>query len=142
TQVLFDAAEAIRLSAVLLTPIMPSSSVEILRRLGVSSDGLQLERDGRWRTDGDRVLRQEGPLWPRFEPADTQIRRYDEPAGAYDDSVGADRRVGPKEIATLTQNPTPPPPTTGPAAPGTSQPVTAAERLAIDDFMKIELRVA
>src|SRR5438132_7599620 len=34
TQVLFDAAEAIRLAAVLLTPIMPSSAKEILRRVG------------------------------------------------------------------------------------------------------------
>ena len=34
TQVLFDAAEAIRLAAVLLQPIMPSSSQEILRRVG------------------------------------------------------------------------------------------------------------
>ena len=32
TQVLFDAAEAIRLAAVLLEPIMPSSSREILAR--------------------------------------------------------------------------------------------------------------
>ena len=34
TQVLFDASEAIRLAAVLLEPIMPSSSREILRRVG------------------------------------------------------------------------------------------------------------
>ena len=34
TQVLFDAAEAMRLAAVLLAPIMPSSSREILRRVG------------------------------------------------------------------------------------------------------------
>ena len=36
TQVLFDAAEAIRLAAVLLSPIMPASSAEILRRVGSS----------------------------------------------------------------------------------------------------------
>ena len=34
SQVLFDSAEAIRLAAVLLSPIMPASSQEILRRVG------------------------------------------------------------------------------------------------------------
>src|SRR5439155_12584698 len=45
TQVLFDAAEAIRLAAVLLSPIMPASSAEILRRVGAASEGLRLDRD-------------------------------------------------------------------------------------------------
>ena len=67
TQVLFDAAEAIRLAAVLLLPIMPSSSREILRRVGAAPDGVQLDQDGRWRADGERRLLQEGPLWPRQE---------------------------------------------------------------------------
>ena len=52
SQVLFDAAEAIRLAAVLLAPIMPASSREILRRVGASADGLDFDRDGRWRHDG------------------------------------------------------------------------------------------
>ena len=34
TQVLFDAAEAVRLAAVLLLPVMPASAAEILRRVG------------------------------------------------------------------------------------------------------------
>src|SRR5581483_5245186 len=40
TQVLFDAAEAVRLAAVLLEPVMPSSSREILRRVGASTEGV------------------------------------------------------------------------------------------------------
>src|SRR5204862_3470713 len=67
TQVLFDSAEAIRLAAVLLEPIVPTSSREILRRVGASADGLNFDRDGRWRHDGERVLTQAGPLWPRKE---------------------------------------------------------------------------
>ena len=67
TQVLFDAAEAIRLAAVLLSPIMPASSREILRRVGATSDSLNLDRDGRWRADGERVLVQDASLWPRFD---------------------------------------------------------------------------
>jgi methionyl-tRNA synthetase len=110
-QVLFDASEAIRLAAVMLEPMMPTASREILRRVGISSDGLNFERDGRWRTDGERTLLQEGALWPR------------------------------KETSTVSDNPLPPDaPSPGarvetPAAP-------ASDRISIEDFMKVELRVA
>ena len=67
TQVLFDAAEAIRLAAVLLAPIMPASSAEILRRVGAPASRSHFDRDGRWRNEGERVLAQDGPLWPRKE---------------------------------------------------------------------------
>src|SRR5205823_3773680 len=67
TQALFDAAEAIRLAAVLLMPIMPAASSEIQRRAGVPAASLRLDRDGRWRNDGERILLQEGALWPRDE---------------------------------------------------------------------------
>src|SRR5262249_41401425 len=126
TQVLFDAAEAIRLAAVLLEPIMPSSCREILRRVGVSSEGLNFDRDGVWRNAGERALLQEGPLWPR---------------------VGADARLGPKETTTVSDNPLPPEaPSPGahpPPAPVASPAAAAADaRITIDDFMKVELRVA
>jgi methionyl-tRNA synthetase len=120
TQALFDAAEAIRLAGVMLTPIMPSSSAEILRRIGAAG-APQLDRDGRWRNTGERSLKQEGPLWPRFEPA------------------GAPVRVGPKETATVSDNPTPSAP---PAASSTPPAPATPDRVSIDDFMKIELRVA
>ena len=122
TQVLFDSAEAIRLAAVLLLPIMPSSSREILRRVGATPDGVQLDQDGRWRADGERRLLQEGSLWPRRE-------------------------------STVSENPLPPDapapgahPGPAPVVPASATPVAppapAAERIAIDDFMKVELRVA
>jgi methionyl-tRNA synthetase len=72
TQVLFDAAEAIRLAAVLLSPIMPKSSEEILRRVGRGSDSLRLDRDGRWIADGERVVIQDAALWPRFDKKNTK----------------------------------------------------------------------
>jgi methionyl-tRNA synthetase len=122
SQVLFDAAEAIRLAAVLLTPMMPTSSREILRRVGASSDDLNFDRDGRWRHAGERSLLQEGPLWPR------------------------------KETTTVTDNPIPPDGPSPGALPPVSAPVAAAApaaaapaadtRISIDDFMKVELRVA
>src|SRR5207253_219892 len=128
TQTLFDAAEAIRLAAVLLTPIMPASSAEILRRVGASADSLHLDRDGRWRNAGERVLKQEGPLWPRVDTSG------DRPAP----SIAADRRVGPtKELATVADN-APPPPQPAPAPTAAPSPPSAAssDRIAIDDFMK------
>jgi methionyl-tRNA synthetase len=113
SQVLFDSAEAIRLAAVLLSPFMPGSTREILRRVGASADTLNLDRDGYWRADGARTLALDGPLWPR------------------------------KEHTTVadSQAPGTPAPGTAPgtAAPGTSAP---APRISIDDFMKVELRVA
>jgi methionyl-tRNA synthetase len=121
TQVLFDAAEAIRLAAVLLTPFMPASGAEILRRMGAASGPLSLDRDGRWRNEGERVLLQEGPIWPRTDRvqagvADVQARR--------------------KEI--VVEQPMSP----GAPVPPVPPVVDAVDRISIDDFMKVELRVA
>ena len=115
SQVLFDTAEAVRLAAVMLTPIMPSSAAEILRRVGGRRDHLQLDLDGRWRADGERIIRQEGPLWPRHDKEKTVLTEETKP-------------VAPAQ------------PTDAPAA----QPAPPAEpaRISIDDFMKVELRVA
>jgi methionyl-tRNA synthetase len=145
SQVLFDAAEAIRLAAVLLAPIMPSSSAEILRRVGVPSTDLHLDRDGRWRTDGERILKQEGPLWPRYDASGSaseaeslrsrprSLERLG--GGAPSRDVNNVRREEP----IVTENPTPP--ATPPAAAPSATPATG-DRLSIYDFMKVELRVA
>jgi methionyl-tRNA synthetase len=139
SQVLFDAAEAIRLAAVLLVPIMPTASAEILRRVGSPSDALRLDRDGQWRAEGERALVQEGPLWPRKEQKPLTDHTTPPEAG---------------HPAPSTQHPAPgaqhPAPGTEHAAPGTEHPAPGTERapdavgprIAIDDFMKIELRVA
>ena len=128
SQVLFDAAEAIRLAAVLLSPIIPASSREILRRVGASSDAMNFDSDGRWRSHGDRLITQDGPLWPRVE-----------------NSVGADLRVGLKETRTVSENPLPPDAPSPGAVPPPAPVAPAApvsERISIEDFMKVELRVA
>jgi methionyl-tRNA synthetase len=135
SQVLFDAAEAIRLAAMMLAPIIPTSSREIMRRIGASADGLNFDRDGHWRTDGERIVTQDGPLWPRLE-----------------NPGKADTRVGAKETSIVSDNPLPPdapspgalPPVSAPAAsatPAAAAPI-ADNRISIDDFMKVELRTA
>ena len=116
-EVLFDVAEAIRVAAVLLTPVMPSSCAEILRRVGekTASVDLRLDRDSRWRADGVREIVKGAALWPRSEE-----KVEEKPIGGAGEA----------------------------GAPGATQAVgagaTAAEdtRISIDDFMKVELRVA
>ncbi len=119
SQALFDSAEAIRLAAVLLTPIMPAASAEILRRVGVSGANLHLDRDGQWRNHGERRLAVEGPLWPRKES-----------------STVSDESVRPAVPAA--------PPAHHPAAAAAPPPTAApaGDKISIDDFMKVELRVA
>jgi len=124
SQTLFDAAEAIRLAAVLLEPIMPRSSDEILRRLGAPvTEPLSLDRDGRWRNDGQRTLLQEGALWPRKETTVSELPLP--PDGAAPGAHTPDSTVASQAAP-------------APAA----APATDADRISIDDFMKVELRTA
>jgi methionyl-tRNA synthetase len=103
----------------MLSPIMPASSREILRRVGAAGADLDFDRDGRWRNDGERTQLQEGPLWPR------------------------------KETMTVSDNPLPPdapspgalPPVAAPVAPAAAA-APVSERISIEDFMKVELRTA
>jgi len=131
SQVLFDSAEAIRLAAVLLSPFMPASTQEILRRVGAAAGPLNFDRDGYWRADGERVLALDGPLWPRKEHTNVT----DNPIPPDAPSPGA--HPGPDPVAPGTSAPSTAP---GTMAPGTAAPVSP--RITIDDFMKVELRTA
>ena len=106
-EALFAAAEAVRVAAVLLRPIMPASAAEILRRVGDTTpiDALRLEQHGRWRAEGTREIVKGPPLWPRVEEA------------------------GPAKEITVEQPATTPAPAEEP-------------RITIDEFMKVDLRVA
>jgi methionyl-tRNA synthetase len=131
TQVLFDAAEAIRVIAVFLSPIMPKSSHEILRRVGSAADSLNLDRDGRWRSEGERVLVQGAALWPRFDKkAGKEKPPVSENAPNPAPPIAA--RV-PTESGTENQN----------ASTQKQEPGTAGDaRISIDQFMNVELRTA
>jgi methionyl-tRNA synthetase len=125
--VLFDVAEAIRISAVLLLPIMPGSAAEILRRVGevTAAPDLRFDRDAAWRASGERAIVKGAALWPRSE---------DEPRAAAKERVveeKATESVAPADVATTTSVV---------AAPAPAGPVDS--RIGIDDFMKVELRVA
>ena len=129
TLVLAEAAEAVRIAAVLLLPVMPASAAEILRRIGETQPvaKLRLDRDATWRTGEKRILN-EGPLWPRRE-----LTMSDTPTPpAPDTPVAPEQRTAPSAPA-------------APSAPGLTQaaaPVPANDKISIDDFMKVQLRVA
>jgi methionyl-tRNA synthetase len=131
-RVLWSSCEALRIAAVLLSPFMPASAAEILKRLGVAQGphDLRLERDGAWQADGQRSLQQGSLLWPRLEaPAPVHVTT--------------------KETKVTDPNPHPPVPPAPNARPAAQPPTPATAstwpmdaRISIDDFMKIDLRVA
>ena len=68
-QVLYDAAEATRVAALLLLPVMPGSCAEILRRFGFPKDATnaRLATDAPWGAAGELRCKKGPPLWPRLE---------------------------------------------------------------------------
>jgi methionyl-tRNA synthetase len=139
--VLGEAVEAVRIVALLLLPVMPQSSAEILRRVGETRPvgDLRLDRDVAWSTGRERLVARADPLWPRLEdPERTGQARI---------ASRADR-VKENTMTTMTPGDKPAPaplPAAHPPA-GSSQPQPSVpavpERISIDDFMKIDLRVA
>jgi methionyl-tRNA synthetase len=123
SQVLFDVAEALRVAAILLLPIMPRSAAEILRRAGDTTDADRIRlRDAAWRADGDRTISKADALWPRVEARESGPTMTD---------------------AANEQKPAPAAPAAQPAAPvPPSAPTAGGDKITIDDFMKVDLRVA
>ena len=140
-QALFEMAEAVRIAAILLWPVMPASCTEILRRMGQVGpiSEIRFDRDTAW-AGGERQIVKGPPLWPRIEaPGAVAAAR-----GGVTASTGAgDTMTDETEPAAA-----PPPPEDGMApAGGTAETTTAAgpaeaPRVSFDDFMRIELRVA
>jgi methionyl-tRNA synthetase len=160
--VLADTAEAVRIAALMLSPIMPASSNEILRRLG--DERPQKDRrldDANWRTSGERQILNAGALWPRIEADRGPVTVTDETSKP----AQATAPLAPAPLA-----PAPLAPTQAPVAPmaplasasarpepgelrrdhavaasgregGPEAPV-APSVITIDDFMKVHLKVA
>jgi methionyl-tRNA synthetase len=156
TQVLFDVAETLRIAAVLLLPIMPQSAREILRRVGETRrvEDLRLD-DARWRSDGERALIKGEQLWPRTQTPESrpfeELRAGPSPrlrqgSGGQAEPPTSDRsKHVEKPEPSSAVPPAQPAAASQPAAPpaASSQPqASAGERISIDDFMKVDLRVA
>jgi methionyl-tRNA synthetase len=140
SHVLYDVAESVRIAAVLLLPVMPSSAAEILRRLGETSApaDLRLDTSSTWRASGERAVLNAGALWPRLE---------DKGAPNVSENTTPSTPLVPAAAAADTTAPPAPATQAGPAAtpaeaPAATVPAAAPELISIDDFMKVQLKVA
>ncbi|MBP6716195.1 MAG: methionine--tRNA ligase, partial [Acidobacteria bacterium] len=130
--VLWNATEALRVIALLLSPVMPSSSREILRRVGAldeTTTAVELSiSDCQFTISGTRTVLQRDALWPRLEAKEKPVS---EPS-----AKPAEPSVTPVEPSTVPAEPTAP----------LAEPVASLwpmeTRISIDDFMKIDLRIA
>ena len=137
-RVLFDAAESIRVSAVLLWPAIPSSATEILRRMGHDGPLTDLSVEAAW-SNRPRSLVKGPPLWPRIERVEAEpngATRERRTAAKGTETKMTDELDGPALPAPPVETPTPA------AEKPASLPVEEAPRVSFDDFLKVELRVA
>ncbi len=146
SQVLFDVAEAVRIAAILLLPVMPRSSAEILRRVGAGT-GAPLLDGAAWRNEGERVVVKGDALWPRSDDKAGRTAggnaKAGSKAGDSDRSRDVDETKNPGAVpASAPAAPPAQPPSAAPAsAPAASAPA-ADGKITMDDFMKVELRTA
>jgi methionyl-tRNA synthetase len=142
TQVLSDVVEAVRIAAVLLLPVMPESCAEILRRMGEDRNAgeLRLDRDAAWSAGRARVITKGEPLWPRLE---APVAAKAEAASRPEDETMTDQRAAQPPVAASAPPDTPGTPADA-AVPAAMLPTPAPadEKIPIDDFVKIDLRVA
>jgi methionyl-tRNA synthetase len=126
SEVLYDVAEAVRIASVLLLPVMPASSAEILRRLGEKTPAgdLRLDTAAAWRASGEREILNAGALWPRIDHSKGAIV-----------SDTPEQQAAPAPPLATEAGTLPPESPQSPAA-------VADDRISIDDFMKVQLKVA
>jgi len=128
---LYHAADALRVTAALIDPVMPSAAARIRTMLGISQEQWNGLKAGTL-VPGTQLGSIE-PLFPRIEKTVEELRAMtgqdsSTPAAPAEQSAAASAPA-----AVPAQPATPPPAPAAAAADG---------RIAIDDFMKVELRVA
>jgi methionyl-tRNA synthetase len=136
-QVLWTAAEATRVAAVLLSPVMPGSAEAILARLDAPSrraGDLRWTADAVLQTSGSRHVTKGDALWPRFEAAGADAATTIQTRTKESAVTEQPKDVPPAAAA--------PVPASAPAAPPAPAAPQAEERLSIDEFMSVDLRVA
>jgi methionyl-tRNA synthetase len=137
SQTLFDVAEALRVAAILLLPIMPRSAAEILRRVGETRSATDIRlSDAQWRHEGERVIARADALWPRSDTSQRSTR-VEETKNANVIQAPSAAPAGTRGQTPGTEGQTP-----GTAEPRPAPPAASDNRISIDDFMKVELRTA
>jgi methionyl-tRNA synthetase len=120
---LYNAADALRIIAALVTPVMPSSAERIRKMLGIPFEGWVDLRSGTLAAGS--TLGPIEPLFPRMEHTVDELRAMSDSGDARPPMPAA-----------------PAPVPAGTAPPSTSPASAGGDRISIDDFMKIDLRVA
>jgi methionyl-tRNA synthetase len=123
-QTLYRGADALRVIAALVDPVMPDAAARIRRMLGLDAENWTTLRAGAL-APGTKLGDVE-PLFPRLEKTVEELRSM---------STG-------NESASPSPAPTPSAATPAPAGPVSDRPAASDGHIAIDDFMKVELRVA
>ena len=118
---LHNAADALRILTALVDPVMPRSAARIRGMLGIAADTWVDLRPGTLKAGGR--LGPIEPLFPRMEHTVDELRAMSE---------------GPRPEGTQPA-PAAPAPTPAPAAPAAP---AGSDKITIDEFMKIDLRVA
>ena len=142
-QALFDMAESVRVAALLLWPVMPSSAAEIWHRMGAtpSITDARLDTAVRWQTAARQII-MGPPLWPRIEDRVVAASKRGVKTGAEEAGPKGATTVMTDEIETAAaQEPATPAttPSTDAVAP---TPPPEEPRVSFDEFMKVQLRVA
>jgi methionyl-tRNA synthetase len=139
SQVLFDVAEAVRVAAILLLPVMPRSAAEILRRVGETRPAGDIRlADAAWSNGGTRQILKGESLWPR---AESEAQKSEKIAKTNTKSESIKRSSVVEESRNTTPPPAAPPPAAAAAAPAAPA-ASGADKISIDDFMNVDLRVA
>jgi methionyl-tRNA synthetase len=135
---LYHAADALRAIAALIDPVMPEAAVRIRRMLGVQQEpwtGLKADT----LAPGTKLGTIE-PLFPRIEKTLEELRAMTGPDSTAPAVPAAPAAPAPAPAAsTPAATPIPAP---APVTPSQAGPSEADNRIAIDDFMKVQLRVA
>ena len=136
---LYHAADALRVTAALVDPVMPQAATRIRRMLGVEQEqwtGLS----GGTLQPGTRLGAIE-PLFPRIDKTVEELRAMtgneSTPPAATEAQPAQSAPAAPTPVVPEAKAPPP-----AAAAPPAMAAATADSRIAIDDFMKVELRVA
>jgi methionyl-tRNA synthetase len=142
-QTLYRGADALRVIAALVDPVMPDAAARIRRMLGVSSESWTTLHAGAL-APGTQLGDVE-PLFPRIEKNLEELRTMSTGNESAPTSAATPVAAAPT-AARAAAPPTAPAAPASAAAPAAPAPTPAAPssdgHIAIDDFMKVELRVA
>jgi methionyl-tRNA synthetase len=133
---LYVAADTLRVVAELLRPFMPSTGERTLRMLGVEPTAGSWTRLAPGELAAETRMGEPSALFPRIEHSVEELRAMADTTPQHPSGAAAEpaARAASQPPAGEAAKP--------PAGTGPIETATAAERISIDDFMKVELRVA